>query len=315
MSLDFLRKPNSRKKGLKVLVYGETGSGKSTFALSFPKIVLVDSEDGDSWYENGERGKNILGVLDTQSYDDLEDALDRLENNTDEFSTFVVDSETKIYENIQEALQAVEEARASRKGRDVLDANLSMRSWGKIKQLGSRLQNAKIRLASQGINIVSIAQSSEVMEDAGNGTRVKVGEKPNMAKNAAYDYDVVIRLFVRDNKFYAQVEKDRTNTIVRGTEIENPSYAIWQELLEGKSNQGEVVAKDFSKDAEKSQKAYEEEVTGAMSFADRVREHLEGLSSEDKKAFVLKMVEETGTKKVKEMNAEQQEKVLKLMAD
>lgn len=311
MSLDFLRKPNSRKKGLKILVYGQTGAGKTSFALTFPRVALVDSEDGASWYEA--TAKNLVGILDTQSYDDLEDALDQLEDNTDKIDTFVVDSETKIYENIQEALQSVEETRAARKGRDLLDANLSIRSWGKIKQLASRLQNAKIRLASQGVNLISVAQSVDVMEDAGNGTRVKIGEKPNMSKNAAYDYDIVLRLFVKDGEYYGQVEKDRTKTVPRGDIIENPSFDIWKSRLSAKDNQGDAVSKDFSKDSRKSQQAYAKEVEGSMPFAERVKEHIQKLDTDAKKKFVVDMVAATGTKKVNEMNKDQQQKVLALM--
>lgn len=311
---DKLRKPNARKKGLKILVYGPTGVGKTLFALSFPRVIAVDSEDGYSWYEGTDKAKNLLRVLDSQSYDDLEELLDESEDADGKFDTLVIDSETKIYENIQESLQAVEEQRASRKGRDVLDANLSVRSWGKIKQLSSRLQNAKLRLASQGVNIVSVAQSADVMEDAGNNTRVKIGEKPDMAKKAPFDYDVILRLFVKDGKFYGVVEKDRTNTYKLGEELENPTYANWEKRLKAKDNQGESVTKDFNKDSEKSQKAYENEVVANMSFADRVKEHLGTLTKVEQQEFVTKMVEATGTKKVKEMNEEQQEKVLALMA-
>ena len=148
MSLDMLRKPNSRKKGLKMLVYGQSGTGKTVLGLSFPKIVAVDSEDGYAWYEGTDRAKNIVGILDTQSFEDLSNLLDDLEDSIDEFDTLIVDSETKIHENIQEALIEVEESRALRKGKDVLDANLSIRSYGKIKQLESRLQNLKVKLAS-----------------------------------------------------------------------------------------------------------------------------------------------------------------------
>lgn len=195
---------------MKILIYGESGSGKTVFALSFPKSIVVDSEDGYSWYEGTERTRNVVGILDSQSYDDLENLMDELDDaNDEEFSSLVIDSETKVYENIKEALQNVEETRAARKGRDVLDANLSMRSYGKIGQLSGRLQNAKLRLASQGINIISVAQAADEMEDAGNGQRVKVGEKPNMDKRARFDYDVVIRLFTKDNKYYGEIEKDR----------------------------------------------------------------------------------------------------------
>lgn len=311
---DKLRKPNARKKGLKILVYGPTGVGKTLFALSFPRVIAVDSEDGYSWYEGTDKAKNLLSVLDSQSYDDLEELLDDSEDAEGKFDTLVIDSETKIYENIQEALQSVEELRASRKGRDVLDANLSVRSWGKIKQLSSRLQNAKLRLASQGVNIVSVAQSADVMEDAGNNTRIKVGEKPDMAKKAPFDYDVVLRLFTKDGKFYGVVEKDRTNTYKLGTELENPTYSNWEKRLNAKDNQGETITKDFSKDSEKSQKAYENEVVANMSFADKVKEHLSNLTKAQQQEFVTKMVEATGTKKVKEMGEEQQKKVLALMA-
>lgn len=300
---------------MKILIYGESGSGKTVFALSFPKSIVVDSEDGYSWYEGTERTRNVVGILDSQSYDDLENLMDELDDaNDEEFSSLVIDSETKVYENIKEALQNVEETRAARKGRDVLDANLSMRSYGKIGQLSGRLQNAKLRLASQGINIISVAQAADEMEDAGNGQRVKVGEKPNMDKRARFDYDVVIRLFTKDNKYYGEIEKDRLEVFERGDIIENPSYQNWAHRLESKDNQGETVAKDFSKDAEKSQKAYYEEVKGEMSFADRVKEYFATIDADTKKKFIEDMVAATGTKKIKEMNKEQQDKVLSLMS-
>lgn len=272
---------------MKILIYGESGSGKTVFALSFPKSIVVDSEDGYSWYEGTERTRNVVGILDSQSYDDLENLMDELDDaNDEEFSSLIIDSETKIYENIKEALQNVEETRAARKGRDVLDANLSMRSYGKIGQLSGRLQNAKLRLASQGINIISVAQAADEMEDTGNGQRVKVGEKLNMDKRARFDYDVVIRLFTKDNKYYGEIKKDRLEVFERGDIVENPSYQNWAHRLESKDNQGEAVAKDFSKDAEKSQKAYYEEVKGEMSFADRVKEYFATIDADTKKKFI-----------------------------
>ena len=314
LDLDMLRKPNSRKKGLKILVYGPTGVGKTVFGLSFPEIIAMDSEDGYAWYEGTERAKNLLGIVDSQSFDDLANLIDELDENVDDFKTLIIDSETKIYENIQEALQEVEESRAIRKGKDVLDANLSVRSWGKIKQLASRLQNLKLKLASQGINIVSIAQASDVMKDAGGGVRVKTGEKPDMAKKAPFDYDVVLRLFTRDNKYFGVVEKDRTDTYARGAEIENPSYAIWAKRLEADDNKGNVIVKDFSKDKKKAKVAYEESITSEMPFEDQVADFLSLLEGQDKKQeFATKVKEMTGSKTLSTLTKEQQNKVIKYM--
>ncbi|MCD7123336.1 AAA family ATPase [Limosilactobacillus caviae] len=316
MSLDMLRKPNSRKKGLKMLVYGQSGTGKTVLGLSFPKIVAVDSEDGYAWYEGTDRAKNIVGILDTQSFEDLSNLLDDLEDSIDEFDTLIVDSETKIHENIQEALIEVEESRALRKGKDVLDANLSIRSYGKIKQLESRLQNLKVKLASQGINIVSIAQAQDEMKDMGNNKRIKIGEKPNMAKNAQFDYDVVLRLFVKDGKYMGIVEKDRTETYERGAEIENPSYANWVKRLTADDNKGNVIVKDFGKDKEKSKVAYEETVISEMPFKDQVADYVSKLDGQDKKeAFAKKVKALTGSGSLSTLTEEQQSKVLAYMND
>lgn len=316
MSLDMLRKPNSRKKGLKMLVYGQSGTGKTVLGLSFPKIVAVDSEDGYAWYEGTDRAKNIVSILDTQSFEDLSNLLDDLEDSIDEFDTLIVDSETKIHENIQEALIEVEESRALRKGKDVLDANLSIRSYGKIKQLESRLQNLKVKLASQGINIVSIAQAQDEMKDMGNNKRIKIGEKPNMAKNAQFDYDVVLRLFVKDGKYMGIVEKDRTETYERGAEIENPSYANWAKRLTADDNKGNVIVKDFGKDKEKSKVAYEETVVSEMPFKDQVADYVSKLDGQDKKeAFAKKVKALTGSGSLSTLTEEQQSKVLTYMND
>lgn len=316
MSLDMLRKPNSRKKGLKMLVYGQSGTGKTVLGLSFPKIVAVDSEDGYAWYEGTDRAKKIVGILDTQSFEDLSNLLDDLEDSIDEFDTLIVDSETKIHENIQEALIEVEESRALRKGKDVLDANLSIRSYGKIKQLESRLQNLKVKLASQGINIVSIAQAQDEMKDMGNNKRIKIGEKPNMAKNAQFDYDVVLRLFVKDGKYMGIVEKDRTETYERGAEIENPSYANWAKRLTADDNKGNVIVKDFGKDKEKSKVAYEETVVSEMPFKDQVADYVSKLDGQDKKeAFAKKVKALTGSGSLSTLTEEQQSKVLTYMND
>lgn len=316
MSLDMLRKPNSRKKGLKMLVYGQSGTGKTVLGLSFPKIVAVDSEDGYAWYEGTDRAKNIVGILDTQSFEDLSNLLDDLEDSIDEFDTLIVDSETKIHENIQEALIEVEESRALRKGKDVLDANLSIRSYGKIKQLESRLQNLKVKLASQGINIVSIAQAQDEMKDMGNNKRIKIGEKPNMAKNAQFDYDVVLRLFVKDGKYMGIVEKDRTETYERGAEIENPSYDNWVKRLTADDNKGNVIVKDFGKDKEKSKVAYEETVISEMPFKDQVADYVSKLDGQDKKeAFAKKVKALTGSGSLSTLTEEQQSKVLAYMND
>lgn len=312
------KKIGNHRKGFKVLVYGPAGVGKTVFALSFPKVVAIDSEDGMSWYEDMDYGKNLIGSLPTQNFKKIRDILEKW--NTKEIAkelgetpqTLVIDSETKIHEVLQSALLSVDEMRAAAKGHDTLDANLSMRSWGKIGQIEGQLQNLKIRVATSGMNLISIAQSKDVMEAVGKTDRIKVGETPNMKKNVAYDYDLVLRLFVKDGKFMATVEKDRTGVTTVGQEIENPSYKIWKDALE-KGQEGETVEKNFAQDVKEAERAYTVESNTEMPFKDRVVEYVKTLNSDEKANFLDKVEKEVGTKVFREMDASQKAKVLSLL--
>ena len=192
-------------------------------------------ENGTTFYEGTDKAEQVVGFLETQSFQDItqqtKELVKLMKKGDKTFETLVIDSETKIYENLQEALLTVDEKRAREKGQDALDANISMRSWGKIKQKARSMQNLKLQLASTGMNIVSIAQPKDTMEDLGNGKRIKVGIEPDMKKQAKFDYDVVLRFYTEDGKYYAQVEKDRTEAHLRDEIIENPSFEDWAEVI------------------------------------------------------------------------------------
>ncbi|MDI4734517.1 hypothetical protein MJN33_23745, partial [Salmonella enterica subsp. enterica serovar Montevideo] len=131
--------------------------------------------------------------------------------------SLIVDSETKIYNNIEQAVMTIEEKRARKKGREIDDTNLSMRSYGRIRYVGTKLQNLKIDLTSQGVHMVSVAQAKPIKK--------KVGEEyvvdhyiPLMNKDAEYDYDIVVFFYREEDivnggyKYFARIEKDRTET-------------------------------------------------------------------------------------------------------
>ena len=253
--MSLFRKPAQAKMGLKVLAYGGFGVGKSTFGLTFPNIAAIDSEAGLSRYEDNE---NIVQIVNTSSVDDVDLAIEEIEENTDSIQTFLIDSETKIYDTMQVSAMEVEERRALRKGGDIADATVSVKGWGKIKLINKRLQNLKIDLSSKGVHIVGISQMEDVKEKKGDNY-VKVGEKPSMAKGIEYDYDIVLKLFTKkdpkgNETYSAIIEKDRTGVTKKGQIIENPSYDYWKEYCEKNSQLKErptSFTKDVSKDIEK----------------------------------------------------------------
>lgn len=311
------RKPASKRVGLKVLLKGEHGTGKTISSLSFPKIAALDAEAGMSLYEGTEDGKNLQLVANTQSYQELDDAIAYVEDNyeDDDIQTVVIDSETKFYENMKETIMEVEERRARANGRDVLDANLSIRSWGKIGQIADRLQNLKIDLSSNGVNIVSISQVSEVKKKQGN-EYVVIGHKTDMRKGAEFDYDVVLMLYTEENeagevKYLARVEKDRSKVFNRGDIIENPRYELWEERISGNKDK-ETLDTSYGTQIEDDKKAYEEEVAKEeMSLKERMTE-LSKNADEDTKKEIMAALKAARITSFDGLTAKQQENLEKI---
>lgn len=291
--MGIFKKVEETKSGLKVLAYGGTGTGKTTFALTFPEIVAIDSEDGMAFYKNN---PNLKYILNTTSADEVEEALEEIEDELlDEIKTFVLDSETKIYDNMQLSGLNVAEKRARRKGESVEDANISQREWGKIKLLVKKAQSTKIMLASKGINIVSIAQQKDIKEKKGDNW-VVVGYAPDVSKGLEFDYDIILRFFTEKNKdgeevYKAEVLKDRTQTYKKNQVIENPSFENWKHVYDKSSTLKERVI-DFKKDIEKDEAKMISESEQADELVAEFKKLMKSLSDSEAKLKVNKKVKE-----------------------
>lgn len=288
------RKPAKKKIGLKVLIYGTYGTGKTIFGLSFPNVALIDSENGATFYENNPQFNQNLRLVDNfQSFKELEDTIDDLKDNYEEYGieTLVIDSETKIYENLKEVVMNVEEKRARRKGGDEDDTNLSVRSWGRIKYVGNKLQNLKIDLTSRGVNVVSISQAKEIKKKVGDEFIVS-GYSHEMNKGSEFDYDIVIQATTEtdaitgDVKVLNKILKDRTNTIPKGKVIEGfISFDLWKGYFEG-LNGGEKLSTTYSKEVASTEKDLEKEMVDKEEvLKNRVNEVVKAMDDKTKAKF------------------------------
>ena len=226
-----------QKSGLKVLFFGATGTGKTLGGLTFPRVASIDTEDGQVFYaKHKEHGKNLILRGVTNSVKEVEEVLAELEEGAEGIDTLLIDSETKLYENLQHVQLDIAEDRARKAKRSADAEGLSVKEWGKIKQVTKRIQNLKIMLASRGVNIVSIAQESDLKEKKGENF-VTVGHKPDVAKGIEFDYDIIVRYYTEEEyekgvkvvKYKGEVVKDRTMTFQRGDIIENPAFKYWEE--------------------------------------------------------------------------------------
>jgi len=256
--------------GGKVCIFGLTGTGKSVMAGTFPRINMIDSEDGQTYYI--ENNKNILNVMRTVSASETQEALDELndEDFLSQFDSVVIDSGTKLYENMQASAYEIVEDRAKiqkRKGKDVNtdDLNLAQRDWGHIKRWNQKLKTSYILLSSLGKWIVEVAHQKDITEEKWNEKkkemdRIKIGEAPDLAKKAEHDFDIVIQLYTEQSKngtisYFGKIYKDRTGVTKKGDIIENPSFEIWRAKWESTRKYGNKEAVDLSsgvkKDVEK----------------------------------------------------------------
>lgn len=323
--MSLFRKPGGKKTGLKILVIGKTGTGKTLFSLTAPQSAILDSETGAHLYEETPEGKNLVLVANTQSYEELEEALLEILDNHESLGikSVIIDSETKFHNDLTQAVMSIEEKKAISKGKDPLDSQLSIRSYGIIGRKAENLQNLKIDVSAAGVNVISVAQEADITKfDMKSGTSEVVGTKPKMKKEAEFDYDIVITLFTEgkgeDTKYFARIDKDRSKTFKTGQVIENPSFSMWDSTL--KSMKGkEVLGTSLTSNSQKSKEAYEKEVEEeAKTFTQKLAEFIKPLRENDPekaKEFQTRAVEEFGVKSFSKLTAKQETQITALMRE
>lgn len=320
--MSMFRKPSAKQLGLKVLAMGEKGVGKSVFSLSFPKVYALDGETGMAFYEDHPKfGQNILGIANTMDFNELQSAIEEIEEIVEEDSSavgsLVIDSETKFYQNLTDSALAVEEKKARKNGKDVMDSAVSMRGWGRIKSVAQRLQNLKIDLSAKGVNVISISQIDDIKEKRGENF-VKIGEKPVMQKGSEYDYDLVIKLFTTvdasgEVQYKGIILKDRTGVTKVGQVIDDPSYNVWKPFIESRKN-GDKIQSTLSADAQKAEMALvEEDIQSETSTVDKLRDLM--AKSEEHKAKAIALLQESKIKKPTEPTASELKKLEAIVAE
>lgn len=94
-------KPEKIEKRLKALFYGNAGVGKTTAAISFPKVYLIDTERGA---ENSQYCKILQKsggvVFQTSDFDELMKEVKALLTEKHEYKTLVIDPLTLLYNDL-----------------------------------------------------------------------------------------------------------------------------------------------------------------------------------------------------------------------
>ena len=165
-------------KNLVMIIYGKGGVGKTTFAASAPRPLLLGFENGDKFL--GQRGINVDVMrfsrwLTNEDKADLVDAL--------------ADHDTIALDPLGEAMDLLIESSdiKGKKFRDTL-GGLTIAGWGEVKK---QMKNFIKFLRSTGKNIIIVSHVNEIAGDEGLKHRIQVATKlsneiPNMVDIISY---------------------------------------------------------------------------------------------------------------------------------
>ena len=186
-------KPEAVQKRLKALFYGAAGVGKTTAAISFPKVYLIDTERGA---ENSAYVKRLSAnggsIFQTSDFDELMKEVKALLTEKHEYKTLVIDPLTTLYNDLLDK-SAVKNG--TEFGKHYNEANK------KIKHLLALL----LRL---DMNVII---TSHAKNEYGQNLSV-LGQTFDCYKKLDYLFDLVFEIQKRGKERVGVVKKSRLET-------------------------------------------------------------------------------------------------------
>ncbi|MFZ9341968.1 MAG: ATP-binding protein, partial [Candidatus Methylopumilus sp.] len=166
--MTLIKKPNeltTSKIKLKGLIYGQPGIGKTSLALSSPKPLLID-------FDNGLRRVAKQYQTDSVQIESYQNLLDILDQDISIYETIVIDTLGKMIDRIADWL-AISNPKVKQ-----ADGQLSMKGWGNVKGEFQRLLKL---LENKNKSVIFIAHEKE--EKVGD----EIMKRPDVAGSSGKD--------------------------------------------------------------------------------------------------------------------------------
>ena len=203
------QKATKMKKRMKLFLWGNTGTGKTTTALQFPKPVVIDMEGSADLY-----GKAFaFSVFRCTEADDAEAAVDWLANNPHEYETLIIDPVTIYWDALQKKWNEIfMRQNVGSKGFKNEYYDFQVRDWMTIK---AEFKEFLRKLIGLDMNVVVTARAKTKYKEG--SFMVAAGDTFDGEKSLPYTFDTVVFLFInKDGTRMAWAEKDRTNKLPQG---------------------------------------------------------------------------------------------------
>lgn len=234
------KKATLKDANLKIMVWGESGSGKSRFALSAPNPIVVDLEGSTRLYAN--------------EFDFYKAEVDKTEKRANNPATLTVnliaeilegqypDRKTLVIDPVTDLLDCIEDVSAKKYeqmiGKKVQELNqLQKTKWYAYRREMSR--TVLNQLKDIPMNLILVARAKNVW-DTKDGKMQPVGITYDALDIVEYLMDIVIQLEKSGEETKAIVKKSRIGNLPKILEVKNYS-SIEKALNENNTKQ---LAKD-----------------------------------------------------------------------
>lgn len=231
---------------LKVMVWGESGSGKSRFALSAPAPLVVDLEGSTRLYANefdfwkAEIDKNNQQAINSAALTKNLIA-EILNGNYPDRKTLVIDPVTDLLDCIEDICSREYEKKIGKKV-DTLNA-VQKTKWYAYRRDTSRAMLNQLK--DVPMNLVLVARAKNVW-DTKDGKMQPIGLTYDALEITEYLMDIVIQLEKNGDETRAIVKKSRLGNLPKVLEVKN-----FNSILEALNSPKGLAEQNKNKEEEK----------------------------------------------------------------
>ncbi len=226
------KKATLNDANIKVLVWGESGSGKSRFSLSAPNPIVIDLEGSTRLYANefdfykAEVNKNIEQASNPASL--VKNIVNEI--NQEEYpdrKTLIVDPLTDLLDYLE---QYCAESYEKQIGKKITELNAVQKTkwYAYRKEIARKFLNM---LKDVNMNLILVARSKN-MWDTKDGKLQPVGQTYDCLEIVEYLMDIVINLEKTKEGTVAKVKKSRLANLPDTLPVQN-----FNSILEAIDNQ------------------------------------------------------------------------------
>jgi phage nucleotide-binding protein len=227
-----INKIEETPKFLKMIIYGESGVGKTVFASTAPNCLFIDAEAGTMSIRDA--GVDVASVT---KFHELLDIFEYLKHEKHNYKSVVIDSLTEMMRKSMDEVMVVSAAKNPSQDIEIP----AQRDWGKNIEQTRKMIRAFRDLP---MNVIFTCLTRETTDETTGVVTIRPAlsgklsiEAPGYIDVLGYLYTqsekedkIVRRLLVQPRGKY--VAKDRTGKL--GIVIDNPTYGKIEKLMEAK---------------------------------------------------------------------------------